>query len=97
MCIRDRALRAGDPVALADVVRNDLQRAACSLLPALDEVLRDGDAAGALAAFVSGSGPTVAFLAADAEAADQVVRGLRAAGRGAVAAYGPVPGARVLG
>lgn len=92
-----QALRAGDPVALADVVRNDLQRAACSLLPALDEVLRDGDAAGALAAFVSGSGPTVAFLAADAEAADQVVRGLRAAGRGAVAAYGPVPGARVVG
>jgi len=53
-----QALRAGDPVVLAEHVRNDLQAAALSLRPELREALELGDRAGALAGMVSGSGPT---------------------------------------
>ena len=44
-----QALRAGDPAALADALRNDLQAAALSLRPDLADVLRTGEDAGALA------------------------------------------------
>lgn len=91
-----RALRSGDAAALAAVIRNDLQRAAIHLRPALAEVLDAGTAAGALGGLVSGSGPTVAFLASDdahaREVADRLVQG----GRAAHAVSGPAPGARIL-
>ncbi len=90
------ALRAGDADALAPAIRNDLEPAACALLPDLHDVLSQGAAAGALAGFVSGSGPTVAFLAADAGEADAVARALTRGGRAALVAHGPVPGARVM-
>lgn len=89
-----QALRAGDPVALAACVHNDLQRAALSLRPALGDVLQQGEDAGALAGLVSGSGPTLAFLAADAAAASALAETLTASGHTAIAAHGPVPGAR---
>ncbi|MFJ9522573.1 4-(cytidine 5'-diphospho)-2-C-methyl-D-erythritol kinase [Kitasatospora sp. NPDC101801] len=92
------ALAAGDPAALAKALTNDLQPAAVSLRPALADTLLAGTEAGALAALVSGSGPTTAFLVADAESAAAVAAALLASGtcRAAHATYGPVPGAAVL-
>ncbi|WP_329272855.1 4-(cytidine 5'-diphospho)-2-C-methyl-D-erythritol kinase [Streptomyces sp. NBC_01451] len=92
------ALAKGDPDALAATVSNDLQPAALSLFPALADTLAAGRAAGALTALVSGSGPTTAFLARDAEAAHQVARALAESGtcRAVRVTSGPVPGARVL-
>ena len=57
------ALRTGDATALGAALHNDLQEAACSLRPALRQTLETGEAAGALGGIVSGSGPTVVFLA----------------------------------
>lgn len=93
------ALAAGDPDALAATVSNDLQPAALSLFPELAETLAAGRAAGALAALVSGSGPTTAFLARDPESAATVADALRASGtcRTVRTASGPAPGATVLG
>lgn len=94
-----QALRAGDPAALAVAVRNDLQDAALSLRPALADTLRAGRRAGALAGIVSGSGPTVAFLAADERAAVELAADLAAAAPArsrVLHAHGPVPGARVV-
>ncbi|MEU7314374.1 4-(cytidine 5'-diphospho)-2-C-methyl-D-erythritol kinase [Streptomyces sp. NPDC007083] len=92
------ALRAGDAAALAAALRNDLQPAALSLRPALAETLETGLAAGALAALVSGSGPTCAFLVADPDAATRVAHALTASGtcRGARATTGPAPGAGLV-
>ncbi len=92
------ALRAGDPAALGEALGNDLQAAACSLDPRLRQTIEVGRAAGALGAVVSGSGPTVAFLAADADDALDLAVSLGAAGvcRAARHAHGPVPGARVV-
>ncbi|MFJ9927357.1 4-(cytidine 5'-diphospho)-2-C-methyl-D-erythritol kinase [Streptomyces misionensis] len=92
------ALAKGDADALAAAVSNDLQPAALSLFPELADTLAAGRAAGCLAALVSGSGPTTAFLTRDAEAAERVARALRDSGtcRTVRTAAGPVPGATVL-
>lgn len=90
------ALRAGDAAMLAASVRNDLQAPALHLRPDLVSVLEEGEAAGALAGLVSGSGPTIAFLAADAESAIELQIVLSASGRVARHVYGPVPGARIV-
>ncbi len=91
------ALADGDPAALAAALTNDLQPAALSLRPALAATLRAGTEAGAIGALVSGSGPTCAFLAKSAEAAEAVAGALRESGtcRTARATHGPVPGAAV--
>ncbi len=91
------ALRAADPVALAEHTRNDLQAAALSLRPALRDTLELGERSGALAGMVSGSGPTLAFLAADPESALELQVMLSAAGLTALHVHGPVAGARVVG
>ncbi|OII20300.1 4-(cytidine 5'-diphospho)-2-C-methyl-D-erythritol kinase [Curtobacterium sp. MCBA15_016] len=91
-----QALRAGDPDLLADCLHNDLQAPAMRLQPALATTLEIGEKAGALAGLVSGSGPTVAFLVAERDAALEVQVELSAAGMVAVRAAGPVHGARVL-
>ncbi|WP_405679774.1 4-(cytidine 5'-diphospho)-2-C-methyl-D-erythritol kinase [Streptomyces xanthophaeus] len=92
------ALASGDPDALAATLANDLQPAALSLRPALAETLAAGTGAGALAALVSGSGPTTAFLVRDEEAAAKVAAALEASGtcRATRVASGPAPGATVL-
>ncbi|GGO50656.1 4-diphosphocytidyl-2-C-methyl-D-erythritol kinase [Streptomyces daqingensis] len=92
------ALRGGDARALADALSNDLQAAAVSLRPSLADTLKAGEAAGALAALVSGSGPTCAFLTEDAASAEAVAATLRASGhcRTARTATGPAPGATVV-
>nr|WP_319002188.1 4-(cytidine 5'-diphospho)-2-C-methyl-D-erythritol kinase [Arthrobacter sp. UM1] len=90
------ALAAGDPERLATLLHNDLQEAALDLAPELGEVLAAGREAGALAGIVSGSGPTVALLAAGPESADLLAA--RLAERGwdrAAAVAGPAPGARL--
>jgi 4-diphosphocytidyl-2-C-methyl-D-erythritol kinase len=91
------ALASGDPRRLALLLGNDLQAAAVSLRPALRRTLRAGVDAGALAGIVSGSGPTCAFLCADADAAVRVAAELAGAGvcRTVRVASGPVPGARI--
>lgn len=88
------ALESGSAARVAQSLSNDLQPAALSLAPSLREVLDAGLAAGALAGIVSGSGPTCAFLCADASAAADVAR--RFGARRAVVATGPAPGATVL-
>ncbi|WP_029386481.1 4-(cytidine 5'-diphospho)-2-C-methyl-D-erythritol kinase [Streptomyces leeuwenhoekii] len=92
------ALAKGDCDALALAVSNDLQPAALSLFPELSDPLAAGRAAGALAALVSGSGPTTAFLASDAGSAAEVAAVLRASGtcRAVRTAEGPVAGATVV-
>ncbi|MFK4105719.1 4-(cytidine 5'-diphospho)-2-C-methyl-D-erythritol kinase [Streptomyces sp. NPDC019531] len=92
------ALATGDPDALAAAVSNDLQPAALSLFPELADTLAVGSAAGALAGLVSGSGPTTAFLARDAESAAKVADALRASGtcRSVRPTSGPAPGATVI-
>lgn len=74
------ALRAGDPHALGAALTNDLQDAAFSLRPALREVLDAGLEFGALGAIMSGSGPTIAFLVADAKSALDLAVALAACG-----------------
>ncbi|MFD7685699.1 4-(cytidine 5'-diphospho)-2-C-methyl-D-erythritol kinase [Streptomyces sp. NPDC059781] len=94
------ALAKGDVDAFAAAVAdsNDLQPAALSLFPELADTLAAGRAAGALATLVSGSGPTTAFLARDAETADVIAGALRASGtcRTVRRAAGPAPGATVV-
>ncbi|GAA4188554.1 4-(cytidine 5'-diphospho)-2-C-methyl-D-erythritol kinase [Gryllotalpicola kribbensis] len=92
-----QALRAGDARQLAEVLANDLQAAAIHLAPELASVLETGERAGALAGLVSGSGPTVAFLAEDGDAALDLQIALSASGLLAERVTGPVHGARVVG
>ncbi|WP_292835522.1 4-(cytidine 5'-diphospho)-2-C-methyl-D-erythritol kinase [Microbacterium sp.] len=89
------ALRAGDAVALSSAITNDLQPAACSLMPDLTDVIALGTHSGALASLVSGSGPTLAFLAPP-EGAGALATAMIEAGHTAIVAHGPVAGARVL-
>lgn len=93
------ALASGDPRQLALLLGNDLQAAAVSLRPGLRRTLRAGVNAGALAGTVSGSGPTCAFLCADARSALEVAAELAGAGvcRTVRVAHGPVPGVRLVG
>jgi len=92
------ALRAGDAAALGAALSNDLQPAALSLRPALARTLRAGSEAGAIGSLVSGSGPTCAFLAKDAETARAVADALLASGtcRTARITEGPVGGAATV-
>ncbi|MFF2062029.1 4-(cytidine 5'-diphospho)-2-C-methyl-D-erythritol kinase [Streptomyces sp. NPDC058200] len=92
------ALRTGDAVALAGTLANDLQPAALSLRPSLTATLAAGTAAGALAALVSGSGPTTAFLTKSPEAAAEVAEALRSSAtcRTARVAPSPAPGATIV-
>jgi 4-diphosphocytidyl-2-C-methyl-D-erythritol kinase len=92
------AVAGGDPRQLALCLSNDLQAAAVSMAPELRRTLRAGVDAGALAGIVSGSGPTCAFLCADADSAVDVAAQLAGVGvcRTVRVAHGPVPGARLV-
>ena len=92
------ALRRGDPVAVGNAMRNDLQAAAISLRPQLELVLETGLSFGALGAIVSGSGPTCAFLARDEEQALDIAAALSGSGMcsSVMHASGPAHGARVV-
>lgn len=92
------ALLSGKPAALAVALSNDMQAAALSLRPELAATLQFGLDQGALAAMVSGSGPTCLFLAADSRRSVDLAVQLAGSGlcRMVRQAEGPVPGARIL-
>lgn len=71
-----QALRTGDVELLAEGVHNDLQAAAVQLRPDLADGLGAVRRAGAVAALVSGSGPTLLGLARDPEHAQAVATAL---------------------
>ncbi|HEX2075466.1 MAG TPA: 4-(cytidine 5'-diphospho)-2-C-methyl-D-erythritol kinase [Geodermatophilus sp.] len=93
------ALQSGPVSALAAALDNDLQAPALALRPGLRRALRAAKEAGAAGVLVSGSGPTVAALAADEDAAVRLAAELAGAGvfRTVRAVHGPVPGARLVG
>ena len=93
-----QALRAGDAEALGACLVNDLQAAACSLDPTLERALDVGRKVGALGGMVSGSGPTMVFLARDSSHALDLAVALTASGAAADVrrSHGPVAGARLV-
>lgn len=92
------ALADGDARRVGALLRNDLQRAAFNLQPELADVLAKGGEAGATGALVSGSGPTIAFLAGTKAVADAISDRLALSSRVRAVrrAHGPVPGARIV-
>jgi 4-diphosphocytidyl-2-C-methyl-D-erythritol kinase len=92
------ALRRGDAAALGAALANDLQAPAIALRPSLRVLLDTGKDLGALGGIVSGSGPTVAFLARNDDHAVTLAAALAGQGvcRSVRRADGPVTGARVV-
>ncbi|HLI41491.1 MAG TPA: 4-(cytidine 5'-diphospho)-2-C-methyl-D-erythritol kinase [Streptosporangiaceae bacterium] len=92
------ALRAGDARLVGRALSNDLQEAAMSLRPSLRKTVAAGLELGAVGAVVAGSGPTCAFLAANAERALDLAVSLSGAGvcRSVARVTGPVPGALLI-
>lgn len=96
MQLRD-ALVSGDVNLLAAALHNDLADAALDLRPDLRDTALDAEKAGARAVLLSGSGPTMLLLAADAAEARSVAGAMRELGHDRLAVVpGPVPGAHVL-
>jgi 4-diphosphocytidyl-2-C-methyl-D-erythritol kinase len=93
------ALRAGDPDRLGAALSNDLQPAALSFRPDLEDLLRCGLESAACGALVSGSGPTTVFLCDGSEQADRLDRVLQhdCAAAPAIIVKGPAHGARITG
>ena len=92
------ALAGGDVHSVGPLLGNDLQRAAVNLQPELADVLAMGREAGAAGALVSGSGPTIAFLAGTKAVADAISDRLVLSSRVRAVrrAHGPVPGAQIV-
>lgn len=86
------ALVHGNAREVAKHLHNDLQDAAVALMPELSITMHAGLAAGALAAMVSGSGPTVAMLAESEEAAKSIANHLTYEGYIAISTFGPAKG-----
>lgn len=93
------ALRVGDLDRVGHALHNDLQPAALSLRPDLEELVRVGRVAGSFGVVVSGSGPTVALLCGDADHAAYVDEQLQSElGRAPhLIVRAPGHGARVVG
>ena len=92
------ALASGDVEALAANVHNDMTDAAVSLLPDIAHVMDEGRRAGAHAVLLSGSGPTVGFLAQNATHALELAVLLEASRgvREVVRTTGPARGAHIV-
>jgi 4-diphosphocytidyl-2-C-methyl-D-erythritol kinase len=92
------ALAAGDTARLGRTLVNDLQPTATAMTPTLHQALERGRHVGAVGALVSGSGPTVALLAANAaHAADLAVKiSSEGVAHRVQRVTGPVPGAQVV-
>lgn len=91
------ALTRGDVETIALLMHNDLQAAAVSLLPELSDVLDIGMQEGALAAMICGAGPTVMFLARNADDATQLAsRVEERCGIASIPISAPGSGARIL-
>lgn len=93
-----QALAGQDPAAVADLLANDMEPAALSLVPGLRRTLRAGREEGALHGMVSGSGPTCLFFCSDREHAIGVAAGISESGvcREVRITHGPVGGARII-
>lgn len=93
------ALASGDVERLAAHVHNDMTDAAFSLLPDIAHVMDEGRRAGAHAVLLSGSGPTVGFLAQNATHALELAVLLEASRgvREVVRTTGPARGAHIVG
>ena len=76
---RLRGLAGGPPEELASALENDLQVAALSLRPELEQALDRLRSAGALGAGVSGSGPTCFGLFPERASAEQAAGGMAGA------------------
>lgn len=91
------ALRTGQPESLARTLHNDLQEPAIDLRPELGALIDRGEAEGALRGLVSGSGPTVVFLAESADHARDLAGALMRSGHEVVlVANGAVAGAHLV-
>lgn len=86
------ALARGDVAAIAKLAHNDLQRAALSLKPELQETIDRALNAGALTALVSGSGPTIFAIAESENSAHRIASEF---GKFATVTSGPAAGARL--
>ncbi|MDN6328923.1 MAG: 4-(cytidine 5'-diphospho)-2-C-methyl-D-erythritol kinase [Brachybacterium sp.] len=93
-----QALSGGNIELLADTLHNDLQAAAFALHPGLEPVVEAAEQLGALAALVSGSGPTVAVLVEDEMQARSIATRLMSESlvESCLVARGSAPGASVL-
>ena len=93
----DVAALCGGPEELSHCLVNDLQAPALRLRPELAETIAAATDAGALAVTLSGSGPTVAALARDAEHARALAATLSDAPTvaRAIPTHGPACGARI--
>lgn len=89
------ALQSGDLDRIGALIHNDLEPAALALLPELELTLAAAEKYGALRAFVSGSGPTVAALVETADDALALQTALRHANFDAFATTSSPLGARV--
>ncbi|WP_245579719.1 4-(cytidine 5'-diphospho)-2-C-methyl-D-erythritol kinase [Brevibacterium album] len=92
------ALASGSVEDLAAAVHNDMTQAAVTLLPDVAHVMEQGERAGALAVLLSGSGPTVGFLAQNATHALELAVLLEASRgvREVVRTTGPARGAHLV-
>lgn len=92
------ALVAGDPAMLGRALSNDLQDAALSLAPRLHGVMEAMEEAEALGIVVSGSGPTIAALAASRQHALAIAAHVesKAVAHFVVIASGPAMGTVIL-
>lgn len=92
-----RALLSGDPQQVAPLLVNDLQAPAISLLPSLRETLLAAKEAGAVAAIVSGSGPSIAMLCTDHAHAVDVATAVSVSGKASatIVTSSPARGARL--
>ncbi|GAA1152878.1 4-(cytidine 5'-diphospho)-2-C-methyl-D-erythritol kinase [Nesterenkonia lutea] len=92
-----RAVCAADAELVASLMANDLQAPAVAKLPTLEDMMDIGMIEGALQGMVSGSGPTVVFLARDAESAHQLATSLEERTEvWAIPVTGPAHGARLV-
>ena len=81
---------------IAPLLHNDLEEAAVSLRPELQGILNLADTVFALRAMVSGSGPTVAMLARDANDAIAIASRLRTYGQQAIITSSPAGPAQLV-
>lgn len=90
------ALYEGDAESLGPLLHNDMQRSALDALPGLASVLEWGVDAGAPGVLVSGSGPTLLWLARDKNHAVDLAAGLDRRGLFSVVTSSPARGAHLV-
>jgi 4-diphosphocytidyl-2-C-methyl-D-erythritol kinase len=90
--LRDAVLEGGSPLSYPEHLVNDLQEAAVTMRPEIEDVLAGLEDAGAEVAMVTGSGPTAFGLFADRAAADRAVERLAGGFPSAIATEPLAPG-----